>query len=81
MSDTPGIQRVPSQEPKLQVGPDPLVTVVAGYIIGSVLHGGLELSLISVDASTNDNRATFVIEGKHNRKRLQISVRELHDTP
>jgi len=62
-------------------GPDPLVTVVAGYVIGSLLHGGLDLSLINVDASTNDNRATFTVEGKHNRKRLQISVRELHDTP
>ena len=80
MSDTAGSIRVPSQEPRLQVGPDPLVTVVAGYIIGSVLHGGLALSLISVDASTNDNKATFTVEGKHNRKRLQISVREIHDT-
>ncbi len=65
----------------VNTGPDPLVTVVAGYVIGSLLHGGLDLSLIQVDASTNDNRATFTVEGKHNRKRLQISVRELHDTP
>jgi len=68
-------------QPPQSNGPDPLVTTVAGYIIGSVLHGGLELSLISVDASTNDNRATFIVEGKHNRKRLQISVREMHDVP
>jgi hypothetical protein len=60
-------------------GPDPLVMVVAGYTIGALLHGGLELSLISVDAATNDNRATFVVEGKTNRKRLQVSVREMHD--
>jgi hypothetical protein len=63
----------------VNTGPDPLVTVVAGYVIGSLLHGGLDLSLINVDASTNDNRATFTVEGKHNRKRLQISVRELHE--
>jgi hypothetical protein len=70
----------PRPQPERQ-GPDPLVTVVAGYVIGSLLHGGLDLSLISVDGSTNDNRSTFVVEGKHNRKRLQISVREMHDVP
>jgi hypothetical protein len=53
--------------------------MVSGYVIGSLLHGGLDLSLISVDASTNDNRATFVVEGKHTRKRLSVSIRELHE--
>jgi hypothetical protein len=60
-------------------GPDPLVTVVTGYMIGSLLHGGLDLSLISIDASTNDNRSTFTVEGKHNRKRLAVTVREIHE--
>jgi hypothetical protein len=78
-ADTQGSISVPRQP--VHQGPDPLVTVVAGYVIGSLLHGGLDLSLINVDASTNDNRATFTVEGKHNRKRLQISVREIHDTP
>ena len=68
----------PKAQPE-RTGPDPLVMVVAGYAIGALLHGGLDLSLISVDAATNDNRATFVVEGKGSRKRLQISVREMHD--
>lgn len=68
----------PKPQPE-RTGPDPLVMVVAGYAIGALLHGGLDLSLISVDAATNDNRATFVVEGKGSRKRLQISVREMHD--
>lgn len=68
----------PADTPSGQ-GPDPLVTMVSGYVIGSLLHGGLDLSLISVDASTNDNRATFVVEGKHTRKRLSVSIRELHE--
>ena len=79
MSETPTTE--PRRPLAQHIGPDPLVTVVAGYVIGSLLHGGLDLSLINVDASTNDNRATFTVEGKHNRKRLQISVRELHDVP
>ena len=60
-------------------GPDPQLVMVAGYIIGSLLHGGLDLSLITVEAATNDNRSSFVVEGKHTRKRLRITVREERD--
>jgi len=80
VSDNPPVHlRVPGQEPPNQP-PDPLMTVVAGYIIGSLLHGGLDLSLISIEAATNDNRSTVVVEGKHSRKRLSISIREIRET-
>lgn len=69
----------PIQRPNTQQPASPLMTVVAGYIIGSLLHGGLDLSLISIDAATNDNRSTIVVEGKHSRQRLAISVREVHE--
>jgi hypothetical protein len=67
--------RVPSQEPN-EDGPDPFQLVVSGYIIGALLHGGLDLSLITVDAITNDRRSSFTVESKASRKRLHITVRE-----
>lgn len=67
--------RVPSQEPNDE-GPDAFQLVVAGYIIGALLHGGLDLSLINVEATTNDRRSMFTVESKVSRKRLHITVRE-----
>jgi hypothetical protein len=34
------------------------------------------LSLITVDAITNDRRSSFTVESKASRKRLHITVRE-----
>lgn len=67
--------RVPSQEP-VDDGPDPFQLLVSGYIIGALLHGGLDLSLISVEATTNDRRSMFTVESKISRKRLHVTVRE-----
>lgn len=67
--------RVPSQE-TTDEGPDPFQLVVSGYIIGALLHGGLDLSLITVDAVTNDRRSSFTVESKASRRRLHITVRE-----
>lgn len=71
----PGIQRIPSQQTSLQ-GPDPFQLLVSGYIIGALLHGGLDLSLISIEATTNDRRSSFTVESKISRKRLHVTVRE-----
>lgn len=70
--------RVPSQEPSVEPN-DPFQMVVTGYVIGSLLHGGLDLSLITVEAATNDRRSAFVVESKTSRKRLRISVMEQRD--
>jgi hypothetical protein len=67
--------RVPSQESHDQEV-DPFQLLVGGYIVGALLHGGLDLSLITVEAATNDRRSTFVVESKRSRKRLRITVRE-----
>jgi hypothetical protein len=73
-ANTPRL-RVPSQESTI-TGPDPFQLLVSGYVIGALLHGGLDLSLISVEATTNDRRSSFTVESKISRKRLHISVRE-----
>lgn len=67
--------RVPSQETNI-AGPDPFQLLVSGYIIGALLHGGLDLSLISIEATTNDRRSSFTVESKISRKRLHVTVRE-----
>ena len=72
--------RVPSQQRSdNSVDSDPFQLLVAGYIVGSLLHGGLDLSLIAVEATTNDRRSAFVVESKTTRRRLRISVMEQHD--
>ena len=71
------LQRIPSQEP-IADDTDPFQLLVAGYVIGALLHGGLDLSLISVEATTNDRRSSFTVESKVSRKRLHITVREEH---
>jgi|KBSMisStaDraftv2_1062788.scaffolds.fasta_scaffold2722273_2 hypothetical protein len=73
--DNPPRLRVPSQETS-QAGPDPFQLLVSGYIIGALLHGGLDLSLITVEATTNDRRSSFTVESKASRKRLHVTVRE-----
>lgn len=77
-NSAPARLRVPSQEPT-DIPADPFQMVVTGYVIGSLLHGGLDLSLITVEASTNDRRSAFVVESKTSRKRLRISVMEQRD--
>jgi hypothetical protein len=67
--------RVPSQDP-VDDPTDPFQLLVSGYIIGALLHGGLDLSLISVEATTNDRRSSFTVESKVSRKRLHVTVRE-----
>lgn len=74
-----GMIRVPSQQPT-EVGVDPFQLLVSGYIIGALLHGGLDLSLITVEAETNDRRSTFTVESKISRKRLAVTVREERET-
>lgn len=74
--DNQSTHRPVNQDP----APDPLQVMVTGYIIGSLLHGGLDLSLITIDAAMNDNRSSFVVEGKHTRKRLHVTVREMRDS-
>lgn len=74
-SGTPPRLRVPSQESTV-TGPDPFQLLVSGYIIGSLVHGGLDLSLITVEATTNDRRSSFTVESKASRKRLHVTVRE-----
>lgn len=71
--------RVPSQEPH-DDPTDPFQLLVSGYIIGALLHGGLDLSLITVEAATNDRRSSFTVESKASRKRLHITVREERET-
>ena len=71
--------RVPSQQRSDGPDSDPFQLLVAGYIVGSLLHGGLDLSLIAVEATTNDRRSAFVVESKTTRRRLRISVMEQHD--
>lgn len=66
--------RVPSQESSA-AGPDPFQLLVSGYIIGSLVHGGLDLSLITVEATTNDKRSSFTVESKASRQRLHVTVR------
>lgn len=78
-SSIPPRLRVPSQETS-DDGPDPFQMLVSGYIIGALLHGGLDLSLIAVEATTNDRRSMFTVESKTSRKRLHISVREERET-
>lgn len=70
--------RVPSQEQA--EGPDPFQLLVSGYIIGALLHGGLDLSLITIEAATNDRRSAFTVESKISRKRLTVTVREERET-
>lgn len=67
--------RVPSQEADRNES-DPFQLLVTGYIVGALLHGGLDLSLITIEATTNDRRSAFVVESKATRKRLRISVME-----
>ena len=71
--------RVPSQDPHQQQA-DPFQVLTTGYIIGSLLHGGLDLSLITIEAETNDRRSAFIVESKSSRKRLRVSVMEQRDT-
>ena len=75
--ETPRL-RVPSQDPNEQ-SPDPFQLLVTGYVIGSLLRGDLDLSLIAIEATTNDRRSAFVVESKNSRKRLRISVMEQRD--
>lgn len=72
-------ERIPSQE-AIDDPTDPFQLLVSGYIIGALLHGGLDLSLIAVDAVTNDRRSSFTVESKVSRKRLHVTVREERDT-
>lgn len=78
-SETPQRERIPSQDPHAQSA-DPFQVLTTGYIIGSLLHGGLDLSLITIEAETNDRRSAFIVESKSSRKRLRISVMEQRDT-
>jgi hypothetical protein len=72
--------RVPSQERREEdQGVDPQLMWLAGYLVAAILHGGLDMMLVSTDASTVDQTSAFVVEGKHNRKRYRVSVREMRD--
>jgi hypothetical protein len=72
--------RVPSQERREdEHGVDPQLMWLAGYLVAAILHGGLDMMLVSTDASTVDQTSAFVVEGKHNRKRYRVSVREMRD--
>jgi len=57
-------------------GPDPQLMWLSGYLVGAILHGGLDMMLVTTEASTTDARSAFVVEGKHNRKRFRVTVRE-----
>lgn len=69
------IQRIPSQDPPL-IGTDATLTMLGGYLLGAMLHGGLDLMLVSYDASTNDNRTSFVVESKASRTRYRVTMRQ-----
>ena len=64
------------QQERQEHQPDPLLVLITGYLVGALLRGDLELSLIEMEAATYDNRSTFVVEGKKSRKRMRITVRE-----
>jgi hypothetical protein len=77
---TPPRLRVPSQERSAaDEGVDPQLMWLSGYLVAAILHGGLDMMLVSTDASTVDQRSAFVVEGKHNRKRYRVTVREERD--
>jgi len=71
--------RVPSQERANEEGVDPQLMWLSGYLVAAILHGGLDMMLVSTEASTVDRRSAFVVEGKHNRQRYRVTVREEHD--
>jgi len=72
--------RVPSQERNsADEGIDPQLMWLSGYLVAAILHGGLDMMLVSTEASTVDRRSAFVVEGKHNRQRYRVTVREEHD--
>ena len=73
--------RVPSQERRnpAEEGVDPQLMWLSGYLVAAILHGGLDMMLVSTEASTVDRRSAFVVEGKHNRQRYRVTVREEHD--